>query len=62
MRILVAVLITFMLYGCSKDAEQGQSVKEEKSSTATSKEDAAQRVFSQIDGSKKIMKKQSSNN
>lgn len=62
MRILVAVLITSMLFGCSKEAGQGQPIKQDKSSSTTSKDDAAQRVFGQIDGNKKIMKKQSSNN
>lgn len=62
MRILVAVLITSMLFGCSKETGQSQPTKQDKSSSTESKDDAAQRVFGQIDGNKKIMKKQSSNN
>ena len=64
MRIFVFVLIltTSMLLGCSKEAGQGQPTKQEESNQATPKESAARRVFDQIDGSKRIMKKQSSSN
>lgn len=56
MRTLVVLMASLLVFGCTDETKQGQVADRAPVANAPAKDDAAQRIFGQINGNKKIAK------